>query len=100
MNDDLYPNDSSYFIPREPLEQELERKKEQAIVLEGMDFLKDMVERLQQRIDYFEKNSSIPDDVRTDTTAFMVLHNTHSMMAETLSAEKEMLQSVIDSYKR
>lgn len=100
QEDDVLPNDGTYFMPREPADQALERKKEQAIVLEGINFLKDMIGRLQDRIDFYEANSSIPDDVRVNEKEFMAIHNSYSLTAKTLKSEKEFLQSIVDSYKR
>lgn len=99
-DDDVMPNDGSYFFASEPADQALERKKEKALALEGMDFLKEMLGRLQTRIDFYEANSSIPEDVRTDPRAFLVIHNTYSMMAATLRSEREYLEDIIKSYKR
>jgi len=98
MEDDLYPNDSSYFIPREPADQIIERKKEKAQTLESINELKAIVNRLDERIQFYEKNSSIPDDVRTDPQQFLILHNTYTLVAENLKSEKEYIEGLITSY--
>lgn len=96
--DSLYPNDSSYFLPREPSDQIIERKKEKAQTLESLNELKSIANRLQERIDFYEKNSSIPDDVRTDPQQFLILHNTYTLVAENLKSEKEFIDGLITSY--
>jgi hypothetical protein len=48
--DDMYPNDSSYFLPREPAEQSISRKREKAHTLESLAVLKDILSHLEKRI--------------------------------------------------
>ena len=97
MSDDVYPN---YYLPTEPLEQTIERKKERALALEGMDFLKEMVVRLEERIAYYEGVSSIPDEVRVEPDKFIIIHNTHTMLSKVLRSEKEYLEDIISQYKK
>jgi hypothetical protein len=97
MDDDLYPNDSFYF-PREPLDQVIGRKKEQAQVLEGKKELQQAVERLQDQIDFYRSVDAIPDAVRLDPTKFMTMHNAHTQVVEILKVEKEYLQDLLSSH--
>ena len=85
-NDDVMPNDGTYFA--KPKEQVLSRKKEQAKVLQGLDMLKDMIERLDERIEFYNKTTSIPDTVRTDKEQFMAVSNSYSLTAKNLIAER------------
>lgn len=97
-NDNVYPNDGTYFLPREPRSQVISRKKEKAQTLEGINELKAVVDRLQQRIDYFEKNSNISDEVRLSPDKFLIEHNTHSSIARILRSEKEYIESLLNSH--
>lgn len=101
MNEEnLYPNDSSYFLPREPEDQSVDRKKERANTLEVIGELRKMVDRLQQRIEFYEKTTNIPEDVRTDPQQFLIVHNSYTLTAQTLRSEKEYLEGLIGNTKR
>lgn len=95
--DNVYPNDSSYFMSREPRDQVLGRKKEKAQTLEALPILQDLLKRLDEKITYYEANSSIPDDVRTDPQKFLIVHNSYTIAAEHLKDMKEYLQGLIDT---
>lgn len=100
MDDDLMPNDGTFLggVPREPLDQILGRKREKAQTLEGLNELKGIVNRLQEQIEFYERNSSIPDDVRTKPKQFLVMHNSFSEVAKILRGEKEYIEDLISSY--
>lgn len=98
MDDDLYPNDSSYWLPAEPREQRVARKKEQAKTLEAINILREVVLRLDQRIDYYASVDAIPDEVKLDPTAFMNMHNTNQMVRNCLRNEKEYIESLIETH--
>lgn len=100
MDEDLYPNDSSYWLPTEPKEQKLARKKEQAKTLEAINILKEVVSRLEERIQYYASVDSIPDEVKFDPPAFLNMHNANQMVRNNLRQEKEYIQSLIDAHKR
>lgn len=97
MDDNLYPNDSFYF-PREPLDQRLDRKKERAEVLEGKKELIQVVQRLQEQIDFYKSVDAIPDGVRLDPQKFMTMHNAHTQVVEILRGEKEYLEDLLKRY--
>lgn len=101
-NDDIMPNEGSHFggVPIEPTEQAIERKKQRAKTLEALQPLKEHIERLQERIEFYEKNSSVNDVVRVTKQEFMIVHNTYSLMAKTLRSEKEYLEGLIDTYAK
>jgi hypothetical protein len=98
QEDDVMPNDGAYFS--QPQEQVKERRKERANTLEGLAILKQLLERFNQRIDYYEKTTNIPDDVRLDPQQFLILHNTHSLTAKTLTAEKEYIEGLIEEHTK
>lgn len=96
--DDLLPNDGSYFMASEPEEQTIERQKEKAETLEAYHQIQLLIERIQERITFYESVSSIPDKVRTDPREFLIMHNTHTLMARTLTNEKEYIESLLEQY--
>lgn len=99
MDDNLYPSDGTYFNPyEEPKEQVSARKKEKAKVLEGISVLNDLIERLESRIEFYESITSIPDSVRTKPKQFLIMHNTHSLVAKILLSELEYLTSLLEEH--
>lgn len=96
-DDDLYPNNSEFLggVPAEPLEQRIERKAERAQTLQALPELKKMIVRLQERIEFYEKTTSI--DIDANTEEFMITYKTYALMANTLSSEMEYLQGIIDA---
>lgn len=98
MDDDLYPSDGEYFLPREPKDQKIARSKERAKTLEAAAILEDVVIRLTDRIAFYEANSSIPEDVRDDPQKFLIMSNSHLLAARTLTSEREYIQSLIDAH--
>lgn len=100
QSDDLYPSDGTYFMPREPEEQVVARKKESAQTLEGLSVLKDMVKRLDERIDFYQRHSNIPDEVRTDPSKFLIISNSYTMVSETLQSEKEWIEDLLESHAK
>ena len=96
--DNVMPNDGTYFA--QPKEQVIEHKKERAHTLEGLHVLKDMVKRLDDRIDFYEKVTSIPDAVRVKPDEFLILHNTYTLVAKTLRSEKEYIEGLLDEHAK
>lgn len=97
MDDDVYPNDgSSFFMAREPKDQIIARKKENAKLLESINVLRDVVERLEARIDFYGSVDAMPTEAKADPTMFMNMHNANELVRECLIAEKEYLQQLID----
>ena len=102
MNDDVYPNDGTFLggVPSEPVEQSVARKKERAQALEAQSVLKDMIQRLEDRIDFYERHSNVPEEVRTDAQAFLIISNSYTMTAERLRSEKEWIEGILDANVR
>lgn len=99
MNDDVYPNNGEFLggVPREPVDQATERKKETAETLQVLPVLKDMIKRLDKRIDYYQRHSNIPDEVRADPKKFLIISNSYTMTADTLQSEKEWIEGLLDA---
>lgn len=100
MGDDLYPNSSEYFLPREPEEQIIDRKKERAQTLESEIILNDLIDHLDKRAEFYNSLTSIPDEVRLDPKEFLIMHNTHTLLAKILVSEKEYIEGLLDISKR
>ncbi len=98
MDDDLYPNDSSYFGLNEPAEQSIGRKKEKAKVLEGLAILKIIIAHLDKRIKFYASVDAMPNDVKTDPIKFMNMHNANQMTRDNLKSEKEYIESLLDTH--
>lgn len=96
--DDVLPNDGTYFFPREPADQAVGRKKEKAKTLEGLAILKVIVAHLEEKIEFFEKHSSIPNEVRTSPKKFVIMSNSYTMTASNLRDEKEYIESLLDTH--
>lgn len=98
MNDDVYPNDGSYYLPREPKDQRIGRKKEQAKALEKQDILSELIQRLDNRISFYASVDSIPADVKADPEAFLIMHNANEQTRNNLSDEREYIVSLLDTH--
>ncbi len=96
--DDLYPNDSSYFIPREPADQSVGRQKEKAKTLESKSILEDMVKRLEDKIAFYYSVESIDDDVKTKPDEFMHLYSAYKLVRDILISEKEYIEGLLDDH--
>ena len=99
MEDDDVTN-GSYFVPQEPKDQVIARKKEQAMALESIELLKDIVERLDERIAFYRSTEAIPDNLKTRPEEFMHLYSTYDLTAKTLESERSFIQDIIDTHKK
>lgn len=97
VEDNVMPNDGTYFTPKEPVEQTISRKKERARTLEALPILKELVKHLEKRIEFYGSVDSIPDDVKKDPTKFMNMHNSNEMTRANLISEKEYIESLLDA---
>ena len=100
MDDDLYPNDGTYFLPREPKEQRIARKKENAKVLESIDVITDLIKHLDDRIAFYASVDSIPAEVKVNPDQFLIMHNANEQTRNNLNQERELLISILDTYQR
>lgn len=95
QDDDVYINDgSNYFLPREPQEQQIDRKREQAQATEQEAILQDLIDRWDERINFYESVKAIPDEVKLDPEAFMKIVTVNSEIVDILKAEKEYIESI------
>ena len=94
--DDVLPNDGTYFFPREPRDQSIARKKERAQTLADLNILKEIVEHLDLRVAFYSSIDAIPVEVKTDPTKFMNMTISNQMTRDNLRAEKEYIESIIE----
>lgn len=98
MDEDLMPNDGTYYFPREPQDQVLARKKEKAQTLEGLTVLQDLLKRWEDKITYYSSVKSITEEVKRDPAAFMHEVAGNAVIVEILEAEKEYITELISNY--
>lgn len=96
QEDDVYPNDGTYFMPREPEDQDIARKQEKAKTLQGLSVLKEVVARLEARIEFFHSLDAIPAQEKTNPERFMTRHNANEMARNSLIEEKEFIEGLLD----
>lgn len=96
--DDMMPNDGTYFFPREPKDQVLSRKKEKAQTLEGLTVIQDLLKRWSEKIAYYESIRAIPEEVKLNETQFMHTVAGHAVVLEILETEKEYIEELISNY--
>lgn len=100
QSDDVMPNDGSYFMPREPEEQVIARKKESAQTLESVAVLKDMISRLDDRIDFYGSVDSIPPAVKADPKRFLITFNANQLTRDCLRSERDWIQDLLDTHAK
>lgn len=96
--DNLMPNDGTYMggVPAEPRNQVSSRRKERAETLQALPILKAHIERLNERIAFYEKTTSIPEEMRADKDKFMAVSNAYALTAENLISERDYLQGLVE----
>ena len=99
--DNLMPNDGTYFgIPKEDVEQEVERKKEKAKTLESLSIIKDIISHFDERIEFRDKLSSIGVSIEVDPLLHQKLCEVNKMLKLALEEEKQLLEDLIDSHAK
>jgi hypothetical protein len=99
QDDNVMPNDGTFLggVPREPADQAVARKKETASTLESIAVLKNILKRLDERIEFYGSVDSIPDHVKLDVEKFLIQHNANELTRSNLRDEKEFIEGVIEA---
>lgn len=97
VEDNVMPNDGTYFTPAEPEEQAISRKKEKAHTLEALPILKDLLEHFDEQINFLGSVDAMPKSVKTDPVKFMNVHNANELARKVLTSEKEYIESLIEA---
>lgn len=100
QTDDVMPNDGTYFVPREPEQQVIDRNKEKAKTLEALPILKDLLARLEERVAFYGSVDSIPDDVKTKPDEFLIVHNSNQLTRDNLRAEIEWIVGLLEDHAK
>ncbi len=98
MDEDLMPNDGTFFFPREPKDQVLARKAEKAKTLEVLPILKELLKQFERDIEFYGSIDSIPPEVKTDPGKFLIVHNANELTRNALMAKKEYIESLLDTH--
>lgn len=98
--DDVMPNDGSYFAPRIPEDRDIEDKKEKAETLSTLKVLKDILERFETRIAFYNSVDSIHDEVKTDPQQFLINFNANTLCRDNLRLEKEYIEQLIQTHTK
>lgn len=94
--DNVLPNDGSYFLPREPAEQIIDRKKERAKTLEALSVLNEIIAHFDERIAFRDSLSSITVDISKDPLLFQKVFEVSRLLKQALEEEKSLLEEKIE----
>lgn len=101
MDDDLMPNDSTfYFLPREPKDQAIARKKERAETLKTLDELKKIVHHFDERIKYRDTIEALNVNLKEDPELHQKKCEVNEMLKLALTEEKNLLEELIDIHAK
>lgn len=95
----LYPSGGAPFLPTEDIEQVNERKAEKAKVYTALPLIKEILERFDERIKFYDSVHSIPDATLVKPQEFMHLAAAHKLTGQCLQMEKDYLEGLIEDIK-
>lgn len=98
-NDDI-TNNGSYFVPREPIEQVLDRKKERAAALEARKELEKVIDHFNERIEFRDKLSSINIDITKDPALHQKICEVNDLLKLALIEEKGLIEDLLEIHSR
>lgn len=101
MDDNLYPLDGSAFNMRVESDKQLEDKeREISETLSAIPLLKEIVDHLIEKIDFYNSINSVPDSILTSPDEFMHLIAANKQTVNNLEVEKEYILSRVENTKR
>lgn len=98
MDEDFVPI-SSQFLPTEPVEQKNERAKQKAEVFSALPLLKAVIERFDDRIEFYSSVDSIPVELHAVPEQFMHAVAAAKATKDYLLAERDYLEELIEDTK-
>lgn len=98
--DDVYPNDTTYWMPQEPQSQVVERDKEKAKTLEAVDELRSIVKHFDERIADRDKLSSIKVDITKDATLHQKICEVNDLLKMALIEERDLLKELLEIHNK
>ncbi|MBB1566360.1 hypothetical protein HG431_001065 [Candidatus Saccharibacteria bacterium] len=97
MEDNLYPRSTEYFVPNADMDEQREKakKEENAAVAKELNKLQQIIDRWNERIDYYKSLDAIPNEAVTDKqlSTYMLAHKE---VVRILREERSALESIID----
>ena len=96
QDDDLVPNDGTYFLPREPVEQAVARKKERAQALEALTVIEGLIKHFDERIEFRDRLDSINPLVDKDPLAHKNACTVNALLKLALIEEKGLLLELLE----
>ncbi len=100
MDEDLYPNDSTFWRPTEPKEQVIARKKEQAQALEAKNIIEMALAHFDERIIYRDTISSLNVNLNEDPAMHQKKCEVNDMLKLALQEERNLLEEILVTTKR
>lgn len=101
MDDDIMPNDGSFFNPfQEPPEQKLARRKEQARALEVKPVIENIIQHFNERIAYRDTIESLAVDLLDDPAMHQKKCEVNELLKLALMEEKQMLEELLETYAK
>lgn len=95
-DENLYPNDSTYFVPREPKEQVVARKREKAKTLEAKTEIERVIAHFDERIKYRDSLDSINISATTTPELHLRACVLNDMLKMALLEEKRLLEELLE----
>jgi hypothetical protein len=92
--DNLYPNDGTYFTLSTPQDQVDEQTKQDKQAEKVAPLLKESIDRLKERIDFYKTIDAIDEDVLLEPELFMHVIAANKIVVQILSAERRILQNL------
>lgn len=100
MDDDIMPNDGTYFLPREPKEREIARKSEKSKVLQDLKMVEELLVHLEQRINFRNSIDSIGVDITDNPALHQKMMHVNQLVKQELEAERGWIKDLIDTHAR
>ena len=98
MEDNLYPRSTEYFVPNADMDEQREKakKEENAAVAKELNKLQQIVDRWNERIDFYKAVDANPKEATTDKEQLAIYMLAHKEVVRILREERSALESIID----
>lgn len=98
MEDNLYPRSTEYFVPNADMDEQREKAKEEenAAVAKELNKLQQIVDRWNERIDFYKSVDAIPEGAIADKEQLATYMLAHKEVVRILREERSALESIID----
>lgn len=98
MEDNLYPRSTEYFVPHADMDEQREKakKEENAAVAKELNKLQQIIDRWDERIDYYKSLDAIPNEAVTDKEQLSIHMLAHKEVVRILREERSALESIIN----